>query len=821
MIRFQNLNNLDEYLKKTDAENIYMKKINSIQVSFTSLLTSITEKFHYYDASISSLDVNTGALYSSLTNLSTDVHHEIDIITGNTYKNSTSLNVLGASFSTLNSSVSQMADAYATYTVANDNLVGMLSSSVSTLTNDVSNLNGSFTSFKSSVNNEISNLWNAIGANAGGYNYWKEFNKASAETYLNYGGNVVTQLDNEDIIYSEYLSNFTMLNPSKLSYVFNSNVLQTDQNHAFNFGGDYDRIGLILPDCQAGATTYNQSVPMNLITATCKTLDVMMKYGWSDFNTNFYIKCLDANLINTRSNLDYNIISTNLNATAIHFNNYYKNAGNDFYSTFKLNDRVKILGPWMNDGYYAHIDLRRPTLAYSNAGYANLDRLAISGLSNRLCLHNHVDINGDNGYGIGKLAVSTRVAITNAHNYVFDVQVDAVNNNNIVELLNSTTNANQAYTVTISPNFKVSSVYITVPNHVKLEIPDAINSYNVGNKNQRFAVVNSNNTQSLEFNHWNALSVQLTGVPYVTASWNTLKDFTVWGNTVYDNQSGLLSSITFDNNHISWCKYENSCSSVLNLNNNTFEHFYVTDIGKGFSFGPNFKNTVLQLYAPSSGTYYSYNNPNAVASMPQGQFKLLDFTCGTVTVAAGGSMENCVYNSLIVNAMLGLLPYGPWRYVWANSFELNNALTFYENKLCFDQAFYHCPFIQLGHTALNAGMNAEGYSCSGSLMFVDNAPTTSVNFRLTGANTSKSIHAKIIEDQPYLISADIRGWHPSRIIGFDQHYLFKNVASGYSAVPNQKFTAHVDNVNDWNPYKQFFDPFNDGQGENRVVFVQG
>ena len=105
-------------------------------------------------------------------------------------------------------------------------------------------------------------------------------------------------------------------------------------------------------------------------------------------------------------------------------------------------------------------------------------------------------------------------------------------------------------------------------------------------------------------------------------------------------------------------------------------------------------------------------------------------------------------------------------------------------------------------------------------MFVDNAPTTSVNFRLTGANTSKSIHAKIIEDQPYLISVDIRGWHPTRIIGFDQHYLFKNVASGYAALPDYKFTAHVDNVNDWNPYKQFFDPFNDGQGENRVVFVQ-
>lgn len=817
MIRFQNLNNLDEYLKKTEAENIYMKKINSIQVSFTSLLTSITNRFHYYDEEISSIRNDTFHLSTDMNGLSSNVN----LLVSNTSNMNSLINSLSSSLGSVSSSLTSLENSFTNHTSTINVLLSDVTANTSSMNNAFNSFTGSFTSFRTSVNQEISNLWNAMGANAGGYNYWKEFNKASAETYLNYNNSpAVTELDNEMILYNQYLSNSTILNPSKLSYIFNSNVLQTNVNQPFNFGGDYDRIGLILPDHAEGATTYNQSVPMNLITATCKTLDVMMKYGYSDFNTNFYIKCLDANLINPNANADFNIISTNLNATAIHFNNYYKNHGANFFSTFKLNDRVQALGPWLNDGYSPQIDLRMHTYPYSHASYANMNRLAFPGLANKLYLHNHIDVNGENGYGVGKLALSTRVAITNGTNYVLDIQINNPSYN-VVELLNSTTNANQAYTVTLSPDFKISSLYMTVPNHVKLEIPDAVNSYANGNYNKRFAVVNSNNTQSLEFYHWDALSVQLTGVPYVTASWNTLKDFTVWGNTVYNNQTGLLKSITFDHNYISWCKYENSCSSVLNLNNNTFEHFYVTDIGKGFSFGPNFKNSELQLYAPSFGTYYSYNNPNAVATIPQGQFQLLDFTCGTVTVAAGGSMENCVFSSLVVNAMLGLAPYGPWKYVWANSFELNNALTFYENKLCFDYAFYHCPFIQLGHTALNAGMNAEGYSCSGELMFVDNAPTTSVNFRLTGNNTSKSIHAKIIEDQKYLISADIRGWHPTRIIGFDQHYLFKNVANGYSAVPDQKFTAHVDNVNDWNPYKQFFDPFNDGQGANRVVFVQG
>lgn len=787
-----NQNNLEEYLKKTEAEQIYMKKINSINMSFTSLLTSIQSVFSTYDYQLSTIANSLNILNINTSNL--------NINTGN----------LNNSLLSLNSSLLSLSGSYTLYTSNAGNELNSIKSSIDLLI-----------SHSNSVNSEISDLWEAISIGNIDYNYWKEFNKVSAETYIKYGNGKSTILDNEELEYKTYLSNFTLLNPNKLSYVFNSNILQTDYNEPFNFGGDYDRIGLILPDCQSGATTYNQSVPMNLITATCKTLDVMLKYGFSDFNTNFSIKCLDANLINTAINCDYNIISSNLNATAIHFDNYYKNGGGDFFSTFKLNDRVKILGPWLNDGYYPHIDLRRITNAYSHTDYANLARLSFPGLSNRLLLHNHINNNGENGYGIGKIAVSTRVAITNGYNYVFDVQIGLNGNQNVVELLNSTTNTNQSYTVTISPDFQVSYLYMTVPNHVKLEIPDAVNSYENGNKNVRFAITNSNTTQSLEFYHWDALSVQLTGVPYVTASWNTLKDFTVAGNTEFSVMTGLLSSITFDNNYISWCKYVNSCSSVLNLNNNTFENFYVTDIGKGFSFGPNFKNSALQLYAPSSGTYYSYNNPNASATIPQGLFKLLDFTCGSVTVAAGGSMENCVFNSLVVNAMNGTPPYGPWKYVWANSFELNNASIFYENKLEFDYAFYHCPFIQLGHTGLNAGMNAAGYNCSGELMFVDNAPTTSVNFRLTGNNTSKSIHAKIIEDQQYVISADIRGWHPTRIIGFDQHYLFKNVASGYSLLPDYKFTAHVDNVNDWNAYKQFFDPFNDGQGDNRVVFVQG
>lgn len=803
MIRFQDLNNLDEYLKKTEADNVYMKKINSIQISFTSLLTSVTNKFRYYDSEISNLDINTGLLSSSLTNLSTNIHNELTAITEHTYQNSTSLDVLNGSLSGLNSSFNILTNNFNTYTVSNDSLIGLLSSSISSLNNSVSQINGSLSLLSNSIisaNNEISNLWNAIDAN-NGYNYWKEFNKASAETYIRYGDGKTTVLDNEGIEYKSYLSNFTLLDTNKLSYVFNSNILQTNINKSFNFGGEYNRIGLILP---------SEIVPMNLITATCSTLDVMLKYSSSDFNRKLYIKCLDANLINDAPGHDYNLISTNLNATAIHFNNYYKNSDNNSYSTFILNDRVQALGPWYDDGNSPHIDLRRKTYAYSHESYGELDRLAFLGLSNKLYLHNT-----NNGDGIGKLALSTGVNITNNRNYVFDVQIDG-NNDNIVNLLNSTTGNNQSYTVTVSPYFKASTLNITIPQAVKLEL----NSLNSNNNNVMLGITNSNNTQSLNMASWNMSTCNLYGMPYITASYGNFGNLTIEGNTQYGGMSGLLSSITFYRNYISSYKYINSCSSILNLNNNTFLTMSVTDLGKGFSFGANFSNNYLNISAPSSATYYSYNNPNAQVVLPQGIFELLNFTAGAVTASAGGSMEKCSFNSMVINAQMGSAPYGPWKYVSVNSFTLNNALTFYQNKLCFDQAFYHCPFIQLGHTALNAAMNAEGYSCSGELMFVNNAPTTSVDFKLTGNNTSKSINARIIEDQPYIILADLRGWHPTRIIGFDQNYLFKNVATGYSALTDYKFTALVDVPFLWNAYKNFFDPFGDGRGEDRVVFVR-
>lgn len=766
-----NQNNLEEYLKKTEAEQIYMKKINSINMSFTSLLTSIQSVFSTYDYQLSTIANSLNILNINTSNLRIDVNN-------------------------ISSNLSNLSGSYTLYTSNNNNEINSIKSSINSLI-----------SHSNSVNSEISSLWEAISIGNVNYNYWKEFNKPSAETYIKYGDGQTTVLDNEELEYKSYLSNFTLLNPSKLSYVFNSNVLQTDVNHPFNFGGDYSRIGLILPSATEGASTYNQSVPMNLITVTCYSLDVMLKYGWSDFNTNFYIKCLDANMINTGIDADYNLISTNLNATALHFYNYHCNSNNGLWSTWYLNDRVQIADGWNNETH-PRVELCRHTYPYTHPSYDNLNRLYITGIDSDHSFA--IRANSTSlGSGIGKIA-GKNLYMINYTNNVIDVYANKL-------WLENKSDLNNSYTISFADDFQIKSLTMDNRRNVFVNLPIGLSSKDVslGGNNLEFMYISCNNpSATYNVSNYDVNTLHFKAPGSISFIGNTMTELSI---SSYQYANG----ISLRDNSIQTMYYTDAVSTVLNLDYNTILTMNVYDSGKGFSFGQHFSNNSLSINAPSSATYYSYNNFNAQVELPQGLFKLLDFTAGLVIASAGGSMENCVFKTLSVNAMNGTPPYGPWRYVWANSFELNNAEIFYKNKLEFEQAFFHCPFIQLGHTAVNAAMNNPEYQCSNQLLFVDNAPTTSVNFRLTGNNTSKSIHAKIMEDQKYIISVDIRGWHPSRIIGFDQNYMFKNVASEYSLLPDYKFTAHVDNTADWNNYKMFFDPFNDGQGENRVVFVQG
>ena len=165
MIRL-NQNNLEEYLKKTEAEQIYMKKINSINMSFTSLLTSIQSVFSTYDYQLS----------------------------------------------TLNNAVS----------VLNINTNNM-NLSIGSLSSDLSNINPMLNSINTlSVNTGVlySSLTDVIGSITSGgvdYNYMKQLNKVSADTYIDFDINSTVD-DVEKLTYNDNI-NVRVSDTNKLSYV--------------------------------------------------------------------------------------------------------------------------------------------------------------------------------------------------------------------------------------------------------------------------------------------------------------------------------------------------------------------------------------------------------------------------------------------------------------------------------------------------------------------------------------------------------------------------------------------------------------------------
>ena len=177
MIKFNNLNNLNEYLKKSEAEKIYMKKINSLNISFTELLTLITQTFSIYDREIEGIKNNTYQIHLDTTSIYDDL-----------------------------------------------------------------------SSFKTFINSELStikidtlNLYNMITSGGGGeesYNYMKQLNKISADTYINFDNSYIID-DVEKFTYNDNI-NVRTSDTNKLSFVIQSNI----SNTGLNLSQNIDRLGV-------------------------------------------------------------------------------------------------------------------------------------------------------------------------------------------------------------------------------------------------------------------------------------------------------------------------------------------------------------------------------------------------------------------------------------------------------------------------------------------------------------------------------------------------------------------------------------------------
>lgn len=747
-----NQNNLEEYLKKTEAEQIYMKKINSINMSFTSLLTSIQSVFSTYDYQLSTLN------------------NAINVVNYNT-------SVINFNTSTMNLRL--------------DSIVSSINSnynSIQSLSSDLSNLNGSFTTFKTSVNEEISNLWAAMSGN-NNYNFFKEFAKPTQNTYKNMDDNRVI-IDDEQFEYIDSnLGSYTLINPNKLEYYFASNIISTTSGHQVNLGGEYSRLGFRIP---------SDDNPQNWFNGAASSVYIYQD-GIKNLNTNNYLKCMKAYLCNGSGTNSFNYISTNLNAQIIDMWNYTR-SNNGSFTTFYLNDRVEQLSGFTGMEK-VYLDIRRPN--------TNTKPLYITGYypeSVALSFSYHGPT--EYGYHIGPISQPKLATFTlyQPENLKWTI--------NSATLYGSTTNVGQSYTLT--HNSDMLGIYllnVILSPGVSFELPEGLSknsfSYSINNSN--------NNNNSYKVSNWTMSRFCLTNASALNAQNNSMSVF-----NIVNDLNGFLNTLTFLNNTITSMTVSSYQLNMLNFNNNTVKYMtlqqYIGSVGA--SFGENFRNSSLIFNAFMPNTYYSYNNPDATLKISNGKCKFDYFTASECNCSGGPGFEIAVFSTLNISANNNYYyNNGGWKYVSCNSFGLTNPEYFYNGMLSQDGAFFHCPFIQLGTTCLSNAINQGKSVLSHQNVLVDNDTTTSIDLHLSGNHTSESVHPDFIHDQKYIISADIRGWHPTRIINFDQSYLFNNVASEYSLLPEYKFTAHVDNVNDWNAYKGFFNPFGDGQGNDRVIFV--
>lgn len=272
--------NLDQYLKKTEAEQIYMKKINSINMSFTSILTSIQSLVATYDYQFSTLNNRVGQIENNTSSLNIDISN-LNLWTQSAY------------------------------------------SSITSLENQTLYLNNEFYSIKTNTEAIASNtlsLSNLISSLTGGigYDYWNEFSKASNETYMNYALNS-TVVKNEQITYDSNLS-LSVSNSDQMDHVLNSNLLNT----TFIVGQELGRLGLKLNSTNSP------------LTASATYIDVAA-YEALNLNESFNLNCQSINLINSGGNI--NLINSNINASTINFNGM---SGTSTY-TMNLNPNVQSL----------------------------------------------------------------------------------------------------------------------------------------------------------------------------------------------------------------------------------------------------------------------------------------------------------------------------------------------------------------------------------------------------------------------------------------------------------------------------------------------
>ena len=745
-----NQNNLEEYLKKTEAEEIYMKKINSINMSFTSILTSIASIVSTYDYQFSTLNQR---VYNIEVNTAT-----LDSIIGSIESNTGSMYFEIQDMSDI---LTAYVDNYDTYTNEKADELHSIKSNTNVLDSNTSALYDSLTNMTFPTQAEI-------------YNYWKEFGKYTQLSYVDYL-NSYTVLDNEQFTYTDNISNFS-IESNKGSYVFCSNVLT---QNSFNFNYELDRLGLVPANdsCNPIGTAINLDVKLN---------DTISSFTFSG-------KYLTVSFYNNNSNNNFNYLmwkgATN---PLIDFTHFKPNTNTLHITASRAGTIQNLNNKWLdyhNRNYKATFE-NCSGLSFvfdSNRNSQGLDSyFGMMTIDNSVLLSVKNDFTPTSLYMAGDLRIPS-IDIYNDRCIRFGYG----NFSSDVNILNYGT----LDTNTLNRFTDRTFYYDTYQNFTVSNIGNSTFTQN------SFCISCMNILTSLKLYDFQNLTFSLATGKYLS----------------FSDSKQNYNNISFNR-----CSFTNvdmvvSLDSILNLSGISCNEF--TASLKGENHGlmcNNLTASKLYLTGNNSPTIYSFNNPTATVDIGLGKLKIDYMTADKLNVEGGVSIDVGVFNSVYWNGRNGFALYGPWKYVWFNDITLQNEDLIFGSMLKNDSAFFHTP-INLSYQGINNAMNNPEVELTHKNVFVDNAVTTTLNLRLTGNNTSKQIDVDWINNQKSIVGVDCRGWKSSNVVGFGQpsKYLFNLIASERGAeVVN--FSMTVDDTNEWEPYKEYFNPF----GNHNVARIE-
>lgn len=741
-----NQNNLEEYLKKTEAEEIYMKKINSINMSFTSILTSIASIVSTYDYQFSTLNQR---VYNIEINTAT-MNSIIGSIESNTYK--------------LSTDIADMSDVLTAYT---DNY--------ETYTNEIANELYSISSNTLALYESLTNI--TIPTQAEVYNYWKEFGKYTQLTYVDYQNNN-TILDNEQFTYTDNISNFS-ISSNKGSYVFCSNVLT---QNAFNFNYELDRLGLV-----PGNDSCN---PIG----TARYLDVKLNDTISSFT--FSGKYLNVSFYNDNSNNNFNYLMWKGATNPVIDFTHFKPNNNTLHITASRAATIQNLNnKWIdyhNRNYKATFE-NCSGLSFvfdSNRNAQGLDEyFGMMTIDNSVLLSIKNDYPGSAVYMVGDL----RIPSIDIYNHDC-IRFGYGNFSSDVKILNyGTLNTN-----TLERFTDRTFYYDTIQNFTISNIGNSTFTQN------SFCISCMNILTSLKLYDFQNLTFSLATGGYLSFS-DSKQNYNniIFKNCSFDTIDMVVSLDSFIYPSALTC---NEFKASLQGNNHGLMCNNLT-INK------------LYLTGNDSPTIYSFNNPTATVDVGLGMLKFDYITADKMNIDGGASIDVGVFNSIYWKGRNGIAVYGPWKYVWFNDITLENEDLIFGSMLSRDSGFFHTP-IGLSYQGINNAMNNPEVPLTFKDVFVENAITTTMNLRLTGNNTSKQIDIDWINHQKSIVGVDCRGWKTSNVIGFRQpsKYMFNLIASE-RASDEVNFTMTVDDTNEWEPYKEYFNPFGN-HNVARIVFAE-